>query len=81
MVDQPNKSQTADDTPVATKAEYEVTIAREIAGSHRSKGDRVTMWPEQAKYYLAPNGAGLKVIASSQSGTGKSGTKSGSSGE
>ncbi len=39
--------------------EYEVTIAREIAGQWRKVGERLEMHPTAAKYYLAPLGRGL----------------------
>jgi hypothetical protein len=41
--------------------DYEVTKAREIQGVHRAVGETVSMTPRQAKYYLPPHGAGLKL--------------------
>ena len=42
---------------------YEVTEARFIAGQHRKVGDTVQMTERAAKYYVAPYGTGLKVVA------------------
>ena len=52
----------ADQVPTAL-AEYEVTVAREIGGMHRAKGDIIPMTPAQAKYYHPPYGTGLKPVA------------------
>lgn len=41
--------------------DYEVTKAREIQGVHRAVGETISMAPKQAKYYLPPHGAGLKL--------------------
>lgn len=44
-----------------TTVDYEVTQSREISGQYRKAGESVKMTPAQAKYYLPPYGAGLKV--------------------
>lgn len=49
------------DQKTTAPAEYEVTQAREIGGVHRAVGETVTLTPLQAKYYLPPYGAGLKI--------------------
>jgi hypothetical protein len=40
---------------------YEVTDARFIAGQHRAVGESVKLSECAAKYYVAPNGTGLKL--------------------
>ncbi|MFV0385663.1 hypothetical protein [Paracoccus sp. (in: a-proteobacteria)] len=42
--------------------EYEVTQSREIGGVYRATGQRITMTPAQAKYYLPPCGSGIRPV-------------------
>lgn len=44
--------------------EYEATQARFIGGQHRAVGDPVKMTERAAKYYMEPNGSGLKLATS-----------------
>lgn len=53
-----------------TKSQYEVTRAREIAGAWREVGTRISMYPNQAKYYLSPYGTGLKKVAEAEAPSG-----------
>ena len=47
----------------AALADYEVTTARVIAGLYHAQGTVIKMTPEQAKYYIAPYGTGLKRVS------------------
>jgi len=51
--------------------DYEVNEARFIAGQHRKVGDPVRMTERAAKYYVAPNGTGLKPLASTNALSGE----------
>lgn len=46
-----------------TTQDFEVTKAREIGGVYRAVGEIISLTLSQAKYYLAPHGAGLKRVA------------------
>lgn len=57
----PKPTKQTAETNAHPRLTYEVTEAREMFGQWRKVGETLELTKGQAKYYTAPNGAGLKL--------------------